>query len=147
MKTHDTHFNNFLLSNDKKKMELNYVYNILCTPEEHSNGLPPERLPLVVKHSVCFGAYDEGKQVGFARVVTDFSEFASLWDVFISPEYRKKGIGTALTQMIISTPELRPVYRWFLMTEDAHGLYEKFNFRRENFNPYLMMRINDVPLK
>jgi len=78
----DQQFGEYLLTADKTKLDLNYLYNLLCVPSRYSSGLPPERFPLIVKNSVCFCVYYQGKQVGFSRVITDFSEFASLWDVF-----------------------------------------------------------------
>ena len=96
----------------------------------------------MIENSLCFGVYDGATQIGFGRVITDYSEFASIWDVFIDRPYRKKGIGTAFMEMMLNNPKIKGVYRWFLMTEDAHGLYEKFKFRREAFNPYFMMKIN-----
>lgn len=127
---------------DKKKMDLEYLYRLLCLPSQYSIGLPPERLPLIVEHSLCFGVFDGGKQMGYARVITDQSEFASLWDVFIDEVYRKRGIGTALLKFIFNHPALRGIFRWFLMTEDAHGLYKKFGFQTETYNQFIMMKVN-----
>jgi GNAT superfamily N-acetyltransferase len=132
----------YILTADKKKIDLQYVYNLLCTPSRYSTGLPPERFPYVIQHSVCFGVFYQGKQVGFSRVITDYSEFASLWDVFIDDEHRGKGIGKALMQYIFDHPALQGIFRWFLMTEDAHGLYQKFGFKTEAYNPYVMMKVN-----
>jgi GNAT superfamily N-acetyltransferase len=138
----DQAFGEYTLSATKKKVDLQYVYNLLCIPSQYSTGLPLERFPLVLEHSVCFSVHFGGKQVGFARVITDFSEFASLWDVFIDAEHRKQGVGKALMKYILEHPDLRGVFRWFLMTEDAHGLYQKYGFKTEAYNPYVMMKIN-----
>lgn len=132
----------YLLSVNRENIDLNYVYNLLCTPSRYSTGLPPERFPLIVKNSVCFIVLHEGKQVGFARVITDYTEFASLWDVFIDEPHRGKGIGKAMMKYILEYPYLKGIFRWFLMTEDAHGLYQKFGFKAEVYNPYTMMKVN-----
>lgn len=137
----DASFNDYLFSADKKNLELQYIYNLLCLPSRYSTGLPPERFPLIIRNSVCFSVFYQGKQIGFARVVTDFSEFASLWDVFIDDEHRGKGIGKAFMKYILEHPSLKGVFRWFLMTEDAHGLYQKFGFKAEAYNPYVMMKV------
>ncbi len=68
----DLTFGDYVLSADKKKLDLQYVYNLLCLPSRYSTGLPAERFPLVIEHSVCFSIFFAGKQVGFARVITDF---------------------------------------------------------------------------
>ncbi|HSW93314.1 MAG TPA: GNAT family N-acetyltransferase [Gammaproteobacteria bacterium] len=134
-------FGDYVLTADKKQLDLAYLYNLLCIPSRYSTGLPPERFPLIVENSVCFIVLHEGKQIGFARVITDFSEFASLWDVYIDEEHRKKGLGKVLMKYVLEHPRLRGVFRWFLMTEDAHGLYQKFGFRSEAYNPYVMMKV------
>jgi GNAT superfamily N-acetyltransferase len=134
-------FGDYLLTADKKKLDLEYLYNLLCIPSRYSTGLPPERFPLIVENSVCFSVLYQGKQVGFSRVITDFSEFASLWDVFIDDEHRGKGVGKTLMKYILEHYRLRGVFRWFLMTEDAHGLYQKYGFKTEAYNPYVMMKV------
>lgn len=138
----DANFGEYVLTADKKKVDLDYVYNLLCVPSRYSTGLPLERFPLVIENSVCFCVYYQGKQVGFSRVITDFSEFASLWDVFIDDAHRGKGVGKALMKYIMEHTQLRGVFRWFLMTEDAHGLYQKYGFKTEAYNPYVMMKVN-----
>lgn len=132
----------YTLSSNKTKLDLQYVYDLLCVPSQYSTGLPPERFPLILQHSVCFGVFHEGKQIGFARVITDYSEFASIWDVFINEEHRRKGIGQALMQYLLDHPKLKGIFRWFLMTEDMHPLYLKFGFKTEAYNPYVMMKVN-----
>jgi len=134
-------FGEYVLTADKKKLDLEYLYNLLCVPSRYSSGLPPERLSLIVENSVCFSVLHHGKQIGFARVITDFSEFASLWDVYVDDEHRGKGIGKTLMKYILEHPRLRGIFRWFLMTEDAHGLYQKYGFKTEAYNPYVMMKV------
>ncbi|MBA3660107.1 MAG: GNAT family N-acetyltransferase [Gammaproteobacteria bacterium] len=138
----DQKFGEYVLSANKTEIDLNYLYNLLCIPSRYSTGLPPERFALIIEHSLCFNVFYQGKQVGFARVISDKSEFASLWDVFIDDEHRGKGVGQALLKYIFSHPQLRGIFRWFLMTEDAHGLYQKFDFKSEIYNPYIMMKVN-----
>ncbi|MDR3491703.1 MAG: GNAT family N-acetyltransferase [Gammaproteobacteria bacterium] len=132
----------YVISSNKKKVDLQYVYNLLCIPSRYSTGLPPERFAMVIENSLCFSVFYKGKQVGFSRVISDYTEFASLWDVFIDDAHRKKGLGKALMKYIFDHPRIRGVFRWFLMTEDAHGLYQKYGFKSEAYNPYVMMKVN-----
>lgn len=138
----DGSYNEFVFTANKKRLDLDYLFNLLCVPSRYSTGLPLERFPLVIENSICFSVFHEGKQIGFSRVISDSSEFASLWDVFIDEPFRHKGIGQALLKYIFAHPELRGIFRWFLMTEDAHGLYQKFEFKTEIYNPYIMMKVN-----
>jgi GNAT superfamily N-acetyltransferase len=129
---------------DKKKCDLQYVYNLLCIPSQYSTGLPPERFPFIIKNSLCFSVYHHGKQIGFARIITDYTEFASLWDVFIDEQHRKQGLGKLLMKFVLEHPKLKGIFRWFLMTEDMHALYQKFGFKTEAYNPYIMMKVNPI---
>jgi GNAT superfamily N-acetyltransferase len=140
----DSTYDTFTFTADKKRLDLQFLYNMLCVPSKYSTGLPPERFPMVVENSVCFSVYHDNKQVGFARVITDFTEFASLWDVFIEEPYRGKGVGQELLKYIFKHPRLMGIFRWFLMTENAHGLYQKFEFKTEIYNPYIMMKVNAI---
>ncbi len=138
----DASFGEYTFSADKKRLDLEYMFQLLCIPSRYSTGLPPERLPLVIENSLCFSVFYQGKQIGFSRVISDQSEFASLWDVFIDEPHRRKGVGQALLKYIFAHPRLKGIFRWFLMTEDAHGLYQKFDFKTEVYNPYIMMKVN-----
>ena len=140
----DSQFGDYTFTADKKRIDLEYLFNLLCVPSQYSTGLPLERFSLIIENSVCFCVYYQGKQVGFSRVISDCSEFSSLWDVFIDADHRGKGVGQALLKYIFAHPRLRGTFRWFLMTEDAHGLYQKFSFRTEAYNPYIMMKVNSM---
>jgi GNAT superfamily N-acetyltransferase len=80
-----------------------------------------------IKHSLCFGVYQEKIQVGFARIITDYSTFSYLADVFIIPEFRGFGLGKWLIETIFSLDEVKNV-RCMLLTTDAHTLYEQVDF-------------------
>lgn len=140
----DLKIGEYTLTANKKKLDLQYLYNLLCVPSTYSTGLPPERYAYIVQNSICFSLYYQDKQVGFARVITDYTEFASMWDVFIDEPHRKQGLGKALMKYVFECPSIRGVFRWFLMTEDAHGLYQKYGFKVEAYNPYVMMRVNSI---
>jgi N-acetylglutamate synthase-like GNAT family acetyltransferase len=132
----------FTFSATKKKLDLQYIYDLLCIPSRYSTGLPPERFALVIENSLCFSVFHKDQQIGFARVITDFTEFAALWDVIIDEPFRGKGLGKTLMKYILEHPRLKGIFRWFLMTEDAHGLYQKYGFKTEAYNPYVMMKLN-----
>ena len=89
----DGSYKEYIFTADIKRLDLEYLYNLLCIPSRYSTGLPPERFPLVIENSICFSVFYQGKQIGFSRVISDKSEFASLWDVFIDEPHRGKGSG------------------------------------------------------
>lgn len=82
-----------------------------------------------IRNALCFAILDGGRQVGFARVVTDRATFAYVADVFVDESTRGRGLATWLMQVIVAHPELQGLRRWMLGTDDAHGLYAKVGFR------------------
>ena len=90
---------------------------------------PVEQIEKSIRHSACYGVLVEGedKLAGFARVISDYATTYYLCDVIVDPEYRRRGLGTALVAHIVSQPEYAGL-RGLLITRDAHALYRKFGF-------------------
>jgi N-acetylglutamate synthase-like GNAT family acetyltransferase len=79
--------------------------------------------------ALVVGAYaEQRKQIGFLRVISDKVRFAYLLDVVVHEDCRRQGIGQSMVKFALSHPELKDVYQWFLITTDAHGVYEKCGF-------------------
>jgi GNAT superfamily N-acetyltransferase len=81
------------------------------------------------EHSIPLSVFDGERQVGYARVVTDYATSVWICDVIVDPDYRGRGIATWLMEVIMSLPEIEGC-RKMLITRDAHGLYEKLGFQR-----------------
>ena len=94
-----------------------------------SPGIPLWLVRKAIEHSLCVAAIEDGRQVGFARAVTDRATFAYLADVYVVEEYRGRGISRRLVEALLEHPDLQGLRRMMLVTRDAHGLYEKFGFR------------------
>ncbi len=116
-----------IISTDKKQLNVDYIHNFL-SKSYWAEGIPKHAVAKSIKNSFCFGAYDADKQVGFARVITDFTTFAYLADVFIDESQRGKGLGQRLVDEIINHEELIGLKRWHLLTSDAQKLYSKYGF-------------------
>jgi GNAT superfamily N-acetyltransferase len=118
----------FLISTDRSRLDLDVIYGFL-TNCYWSKGIPWEVVARSIEHSLCFGVYDgSGAQVGFARVVSDFSTVAYLGDVFILESHRGRGLSKLLMECATQHPALQGLRRWILLTRDAHELYKKFGF-------------------
>lgn len=117
----------FTISTDPARLNLDVICAFLAR-SYWAGDRPRETTQRAVEHSLCFGVYDGEQQIGFARVVTDYATFAWLADVFIEEEYRGRGLGKWLVEVILSCPELQSVPRWLLATRDAHELYRRFGF-------------------
>ena len=121
----------FLISTDKRRLELNSIAEYLAG-SYWAQGRPKEVVEKSLQHSECFGLYDEeggDKQIGFARVITDYATYAYLADVFVLEPYRGRGLGKWLVKTVLSHPDL-VTCRWELGTKDAHALYAQFGFGR-----------------
>ena len=94
-----------------------------------------------MRHSLCFGLFERERQIGFARVVTDYATYAYVCDVFVLEAHRGQGLATWLMQCVTSHPDLQGLRRWCLTTRDAHGLYEKAGFQRTTIAERYMDRI------
>jgi N-acetylglutamate synthase-like GNAT family acetyltransferase len=117
----------FLFSTDKKKLDLNYVHSFL-TQSYWAKGIPLQLVESSVRNSLSIGIYTNDRQMGFARVITDYTTFAYLADVFIDESFRGKGLSKILMTFILSFEEFRFLRRFILATRDAHGLYSQFGF-------------------
>ena len=120
----------FHISTDKNLLDINLIESFLSNRSHWAKGRSRQTIERSIENSLCFGIYDGGnKQVGFARVVSDFAVFAWLMDVFIVEECRGKGLGKQLIASIMSHEKLQEIKRWGLATKDAHGLYEQYGFK------------------
>jgi GNAT superfamily N-acetyltransferase len=120
----------FYISTDKEKLDIDLIVDYLLHKSYWAKERPEAAIRTSIQNSFCFGVYNEhGKQVGFARVVTDFAVFAWLMDVFILDEYKGKGLGKQLMEEVLFHPEVKNVIKWGLGTKDAHELYRKFGFK------------------
>ncbi len=122
--THD----GYTISTDKTRLDVPFVHHFLATQSYWAQHIPLDIVQKSIEHSLCFGVYCGDQQVGFARIITDYATIAYLGDVFIIPEYRKKGLSKWLVDTMVSLPELQGFRRWILATADAHTLYEKYGF-------------------
>ena len=106
-----------------------------------AKNIPRRTVEKAMANSLCFGAFANGRQIAFARAITDRATFAYLADVFVLPEHRGKGVSELLMSAIMEHPDLHGLRRLLLATKDAHGLYAKFGFQPLS-NPESFMTIH-----
>ena|SRR5262245_7807857 len=119
---------NFLITTDRSRLNLPFIHDFLSNRAYWAKGRSYAVVERAIENSLNFGVFDVNEQIGFARVVTDFATFAWLADVFIIDEYRGRGLGVWLIDVITSHPQLQGFRRWILATRDAHDLYRRFGF-------------------
>ncbi len=113
---------------DKARLDLAVIHGFLVH-SHWANGIPLSIVERAIEHSLVLGLYRDGRQIGFARIVSDRATFAYLADVFVLPEERRKGLGRWLVETALGHPELPGLRRWLLGTRDAQGLYAQCGFR------------------
>ncbi len=125
------------ISTDKTRLDLELIHDFLANRSYWAAGVPYSVVVKSIENSLCFGVYDQGGQVGFGRVVTDFATFAYIGDVFILEHYRGRGLGQKLIKAIMECPELQGLRLWLIGTKDAHDLYRKFGFQKVVETPFV----------
>lgn len=116
------------ISNDPADLDLEMVYAFLSRETPWADGMPRETFERAIAGSLCFGGYIDGKQIAFARVITDHATFAYLCDVFVLPAHRGRGHARALLRHVFASPSLQGLRRIVLVTTDAHHVYAPHGF-------------------
>lgn len=129
-----------VLSTDRTRLDINKVHHFLAVQSYWAKGQTREVLLQSIENSVALGLYCEGQQIGFARIVTDFSRLAYLMDIFIDEAYRGRGLGTWLAEVVRSHPDLTHITKWMLNTSDAQAVYQRAGWNLA-LNPQNVMEI------
>ena len=129
------------VTSDRTRMDLAMIYAFLSQDSYWAKNIPRETVERAVEHSLCFGAFDDDAQVGFARVITDYATFAYLADVFVLETHRGHGIAKQIMEAIAGHPALQGLRRWHLVTRDAHALYAQFGFEPIDAPERHMMKV------
>ena len=115
------------ISTDSSRLDIDAIHAFL-SQSYWSPGIPRATVARAIAHSLCFGAFSDGQQVGFARVVTDQTTFAYLCDVYVLEAHRGRGLAQQLMDRVVPHPDLQGLRRMMLATRDAHGLYARYGF-------------------
>jgi GNAT superfamily N-acetyltransferase len=118
----------FCISTEKARLDIKAIHHFLSTQAYWSLNIPFSRVEEAIAHSLNFGLYSKEQQIGYARVISDFTSVAYLGDVYVLPDFRGQGLSKWLMQTIMAYPELQGLRRWILSTADAHGLYKQFGW-------------------
>ena len=120
------HRDGFSVSTDKSRLDVDLVHEFLSKSSYWAKGRSLDVTQKSLEHSLCFGVYDGSRQVGLARVVTDYATFAWLCDVFILESHRGRGLGKWLIECVVACPDLQGLKNFLLATRDAHKLYGRY---------------------
>jgi GNAT superfamily N-acetyltransferase len=130
------------IDTSREALDRDMIHAFLAEQAYWSRGIPRETVERAIEGSLCFGGYLDGRQVAFARVVTDGATFGYLADVFVLPEYRGHGHAKALMAAVMAHPQLQGLRRFSLATLDAHALYAGFGFTAPSRPQNLMEKLD-----
>jgi GNAT superfamily N-acetyltransferase len=119
--------NDFTLSDDRARLDLARVHDWLAS-SYWSPGIARETVERAIAGSHCLGAYRDGGQVAFARMITDHATFAWLADVWVDEPWRGHGLGKRLVAWFLDHPDYDGIRRFALVTRDAHDVYAANGF-------------------
>ncbi len=124
----EVHREQFTISTAPDRLDLDAIADLLSR-SYWAGGRKRETIRQSLAHSLVFGLYDGERQIGLARLVSDYATFAWLCDVCIHEEYRGRGLGKWLMETVRRHPDLQGLRRIVLVTRDAHDLYRQFGWK------------------
>ncbi|MEE9363787.1 MAG: GNAT family N-acetyltransferase [Cellulophaga sp.] len=134
------------INTNKKELNVIAIHDYISNSSYWGRGRSLDEVQITIDNSLCFGLYSEdGTQMGFGRVVSDYLIFAYLMDVIIFEKFQGKGLGKSLVKHIMNHEVLKKVSTIGLKTKDAHGLYEDYGFKKIENSP-LWMSIDKMKL-
>ena len=142
MKIIEITFDDFTITTDKSKMNIVAIHDFLSKYSGWCDNIPFDRVKTSIDNSLNFGLFHNDKQIGFARIISDFSTIAYLGDIYVLDTYRGQGLSKKLMDTVIEHPNLQGLRRWILLTSTADWLYEKYGFTKLP-KPELYMELFD----
>ena len=95
-----------VISTDPARLDREVIHRFLAE-SYWARGIPRAGVDRSIDHSLPFGLFEANRQVGFARVITDYATFAYLADVFVLESHRGRGLARWLTE----SSSLIPIFR------------------------------------
>lgn len=145
----------YLVTTDRSRLDIEAIHDFLSREAYWSHGIPLSTLRRSIENSLCFGLFEDDRQIGFARVISDLATVGYLGDVYILDSHRTRGLSRMLLDAVFAHPELQNLRRWILLTSSADWLYRKYGFTSlsrpeiylERFDPEVYARVgNESPL-
>lgn len=123
-------YKGYTITDNQVMMDLDAI-TILMNSSYWAEKRPKKIIATSMANSICFGVFKGDMQVGFARVVSDLSTMYWLCDVLIDEKHKGYGLGKQLVEQIVSDDKFEKLLG-ILATQDAHGLYEKYGFQKDD---------------
>ncbi len=137
--------NDFFITTDISKMDVHAIHSFLSQQSHWAKGISYDLVKKSIDYSLPFGLFHQEKQIGFARIISDYATIAYLGDVYVLEDYRKQGLADWLIETVMTHPDLQGLRRWILLTADAHPLYRKHGWQLAAM-PERYMEIHDADI-
>ena len=116
------------LDDDPDRIDRDAVHRYLSGESYWAEGRPRATQDALIDSAArVVGLYQDGRQVGFARAISDGHVQSYLADVYVLEEHRGHGLGVEVVRFSVEEGSLAGT-KWILHTHDAHGLYRKLGF-------------------
>ncbi len=121
-------YKGYIITTDKSQMQPEAIHQWLSEKSYWSKKIPYELVKRAFDNSYCIGVISKGKQIGYARLITDYASFAYLADVYVEEEHRGKGLAKKMMEILMDLDWVKGLRKLMLATLDAHELYKQFGF-------------------
>jgi GNAT superfamily N-acetyltransferase len=116
------------LDDDRARVDVDAVHRFLSEESYWAKGRDRATVVELLEAATrVVAAYEDGRQIGFARCFSDRYTTAWINDVFVESSHRGRRIGEDLVRWLIEGSDF-PTIRWMLGTRDAHTFYAKLGF-------------------
>lgn len=131
----------YLFTSDRQRTDIKAVHKWLSEVSYWKKNVPYEIVANSIEHSFCVNILHDDEQVGFCRLITDYTTFAYLADVYVLEEHRGHGLSKKMMSLIMELDWVKQLQRLMLATLDAHKLYEQYGYTPVRF-PERFMEIS-----
>ena len=125
---HTEQYQGYIITTDKSLMKVGDIHRWLSEEAYWSKEIPFDTVRIAFDNSYCIGVLHGDRQVGFARLVTDYATFAYLADVYVEEAHRGYGLSKRMMEILFSMDWVKGLRRIMLYTIHAHELYRKYGF-------------------
>ena len=117
-----------------KKLQILFNHNTLW-----AKNRTIDQIKIMLKNSnVIITLWYKKNLVGFGRATTDQVFRAVLWDVVVSKDLQRVGLGKVIVEELLKDKKINSAEKVYLMTTDSKDFYKQLGFK-VNTNQSLMM--------
>lgn len=133
-------YKEYTITTDKNLMKVHDVHKWLSERSYWVKDITFEKVKMAFDNSYSIGTLYGNNQIGYGRLITDYSSFAYLADVYVQEDHRGKGICKVMMKILLEQDWVQQLRGVMLATKDAHDLYRQFGFA-ELPNPERYMKL------